>query len=137
MPRGGAPGTLYVIEPEVPEDARQGEEAGRFGIAAHSLDPARVLAFARALGARPIRTLIVGCEPARPGEDDEDDEEMRMGLSAPVQAALEEAARMVDELMREMLDVTRSETQSYAEEEQSYAEQTNAAINCGRTVPPQ
>src|SRR3954470_3102987 len=58
-PRGEPPGTLYVIEPELP-----GEEAG---LDAHGMDPVKVLALARMLsrppGAAP-RTLVVGCEPA-------------------------------------------------------------------------
>ncbi len=107
VPRGGVPGTLYLIEPELPDDARQqGEEAGRIAIETHSMDPAKVLAFARALGARPIRTLIVGCEPAPLGADNA--EEMQMGLSAPVQAALDEAVQMIDRLVEGLLSARES-----------------------------
>lgn len=64
------------------------------------MDPVKVLAFAKALGARPTQTLIVGCEP---GPIDCDDDEMRMGLSAPVHAAVDGAAYMVDELVQQLL----------------------------------
>ena len=104
--RGGTPGTLYLIEPDlagmVPEN---GAEAGRAALDAHSMDPAKVLAFASLLGASPIRTLIVGCEPAKiiTGEDDID---MQMGLSEPVQAAIGEAVKMIDSLVGRLLAST-------------------------------
>ncbi|MGZ3673704.1 MAG: hydrogenase maturation protease [Ktedonobacterales bacterium] len=100
--RGGPPGTLYLIAPELPDgDVEAGGEAGRRAVEAHSMDPVTVLAFARTLGAQPIHTLVVGCEPG-PLEEDGDDA-MRMGLSAPVWAAVDEAVRMVDRLVRELM----------------------------------
>src|SRR5947209_16968573 len=67
-PRGGPPGTLYLIEPDLSGmSPEKGVEAGRVALDAHSMDPVKVLAFARALGARPIRTLLVGCEPGIAG----------------------------------------------------------------------
>jgi hydrogenase maturation protease len=101
VPRGGAPGTLYLIEPELSADPVQGDEAGRLAIATHSMDPAKVLAFARALGACLPRTLIVGCEPTPLAGDHE---EMRMELSAPVRAALAPAVRMVEELIEALIE---------------------------------
>jgi hydrogenase maturation protease len=63
--RGGPPGTLCLIEPDLAGiDPEKGVEAGRAAMNAHSMDPVKVLAFARTLGARPIHTLVVGCEPA-------------------------------------------------------------------------
>ena len=56
VPRGGEPGTLYVIEPEL-------EAAGPV-LDAHAMDPVRVLGLARTLGTLPPRVLVVGCEPA-------------------------------------------------------------------------
>lgn len=103
VPRGGAPGTLYLIEPEMSANPEDGAAAGQTGLAAHSMDPANVLAFAQVLGARPIRTLIVGCEPAVFGGEAED--EMRTELSAPVRAALDGAVRMVDELIERLVAV--------------------------------
>ncbi len=84
-PRGGAPGTLYVIEPAL-EDAEE-TAAGD----AHGMHVPAVLAAARAMGADlpPIR--IVGCEPLNVAEG--------MGLSPPVTAAVAPAARLVLELV--------------------------------------
>ncbi len=101
--RGGPPGTLYLIEPDLAGiDPEKGVEAGRAAMDAHSMDPVKVLAFARALGARPIHTLLVGCEPALLNES-EDYAEMQMGLSEPVQTAIDEAVMMIDSLVEELL----------------------------------
>jgi hypothetical protein len=61
-----------------------------------------VLAFASALGARPMCTLLVGCEPATPGGAG-DDAEMQMGLSEPVQAAIDAAVKLIDALVARLL----------------------------------
>lgn len=105
-PRGGAPGTLYLIEPDLASggasgagQADQGLGAGQAALDAHSMDPQKVLAFAHALGARPRRILLVGCEPAA---SDGDADQMRMELSEPVQGAVDEAARMIDRLVAEL-----------------------------------
>src|SRR3989440_2192084 len=103
VPRGGPPGTLYLIEPDLANiSPEKGVEAGRAALDAHSMDPVKVLAFAGTLGARPIRTLLVGCEPA-PFGGGEDYTEMQMGLSEPVQAALDEAIKMIDSLVEKVL----------------------------------
>ena len=85
--RGGAPGTLYVIEPEITDAAPVFE--------GHALVPAQVLAMVQALGGSlpPIR--IVGCEPGRlPAEDD-----LEVGLSPEVSAAIEPAIELVERLL--------------------------------------
>jgi hydrogenase maturation protease len=103
VPHGGQPGTLYLIEPDMAKfNAAAGAEAGRAALDTHSMDPVKVLAFARTLGARPMRTLLVGCEPTPPGNG-EDFMEMSMGLSAPVQAAVDEAVPMIDALVAQLL----------------------------------
>jgi hydrogenase maturation protease len=91
-PRGGTPGTLYVIEPEVDD-----EEAAPD---AHGMDPVRVLALAKAMGATPPRTLVVGCEPKT--RMTADDEEIVAALSEPVRAALDEAVRLVESVLDEL-----------------------------------
>ena len=97
--RGKPPGTVYLIEPDLTAlNAQTGTEARRVGLDTHSMDPLKVLAFARTLGAQPVHTLLVGCEIANIGNG-EDYEEMQMGLSAPVQAAVPEAAEVVDRLI--------------------------------------
>jgi hydrogenase maturation protease len=93
VPRGEPPGTLFVIEP-TPGDAQIGFEA-------HGMDPVRVLATARAMGGLPPRTLIVGCEPAVRMRDDDPD--VVADLSEPVRAALDEAVRLVEALLAELI----------------------------------
>jgi hydrogenase maturation protease len=92
-PRGEAPGTISVIEPEL--------DPGEVVIDTHGMDPVRVLGLARALGRVPPRVLVVACEPERivHGEHDEDlvDE-----LSPPVAAAVDEAVRLVADLTAEL-----------------------------------
>jgi hydrogenase maturation protease len=87
LPRGGAPGTLYVIEPDR-------SRAGEAEINPHGMDPVRVLNLAASMGTISARVLVVGCEP----QDFGDELEGRMGLSSPVQAAVEEACDTVLEL---------------------------------------
>ena len=101
--RGGSPGTLYLIEPDLAGiDPEKGVEAGRAAMEAHSMDPVKVLAFARTLGARPMHTVLVGCEPALLNESEENPE-MQMELSEPVRAAIDEAVKMIDSLVDELL----------------------------------
>jgi hydrogenase maturation protease len=88
LPRGGAPGTLYVIEPATGDDAHT-------GLAGHACTPVQVLALVRRLGGTPGRVRVVGCEPAViPADDD-----LHMGLSAPVAAAVNRAVELVAELV--------------------------------------
>ncbi|HEY7422781.1 MAG TPA: hydrogenase maturation protease [Gemmataceae bacterium] len=93
VPRGGAPGTLYVLEPA------RGEAAEGAPIEAHSMDPVKVLRLAEAMGGRVERLLLVGCEPT-PISDEED---MREGLSAPVRASVDEAVHLVESLVARLL----------------------------------
>lgn len=105
VPRGGAPGTLYLIEPDLTDiNSEKGVQAGRAAFDSHSMDPVKVLAFARALGAKPIHTLLVGCEPSPFGEGG-DYAEMQMGLSEPVRAAIDEAVKMIDSLVEQLVPI--------------------------------
>jgi hydrogenase maturation protease len=90
LPRGEAAGTLYVVEPDLAALAGAASAA----INPHGMDPVRVLNLAASQGTISAQVLVVGCEP----QDFGDELEGRMGLSAPVQAAVEEAAKMVLEL---------------------------------------
>jgi hydrogenase maturation protease len=91
-PRGEPPGTLYVIEPEVDPDDVAPE--------AHGMDPVQVLALATTLGGTPPRMLVVGCEPLT--RMSADDEEIVAALSEPVRAALDEATRLVEQVLDEL-----------------------------------
>ncbi len=90
--RGEQPGTVYVIEPELP---KPGDSPAGFGFDAHSMDPVSVLQLVGKLGGSFARTLVVGCEPARMDAD----ENGQFGLSQPVQAAVDEAIRTIEELI--------------------------------------
>ncbi|GLV55218.1 peptidase M52 [Dictyobacter sp. S3.2.2.5] len=94
VPRGGQPGTLYLIEPNHLSAGRS--EVGESFLDAHSMDPLKVLAFARTMGARPIHTLLVGCEPVTLNTIDED---LAMGLSEPVQSMIPAAMAIIDQLI--------------------------------------
>jgi hydrogenase maturation protease len=97
VPRGGPPGTLYVIEPD---PVTGGDPAAEDPvIEAHAMDPVRVLRMAAAMGGRPRRVLVVGCEPATLGSD----EDPAMGLSPPVEAAVSDAIRLVESLVERLL----------------------------------
>jgi hydrogenase maturation protease len=94
-PRGGAPGTLYVIEPDL------GEELDGVGFDAHGMDPLKVLALARTLGASALpRVLVVGCEPETAMRGDEED--VVAVVSEPVRLALDEAVVLVESLLAEL-----------------------------------
>ncbi|HVS38678.1 MAG TPA: hydrogenase maturation protease [Gemmataceae bacterium] len=96
VPRGGAPGTLYVLAPEEPTDE---PEDGAAMIETHGMDPVKVLRLVRAMGGRVRRLLVVGCEPSPVG----DAEEMTMGLGAPVQAAVDQAVALIESVVARIL----------------------------------
>jgi hydrogenase maturation protease len=105
-PRGEEPGTIYVIEPEI-------EEEGEVTLDTHGMDPVKVLRFARAMGAAPIRTLVVGCEPqlvpGRRGFQTRAYDDMLMELSGPVQRAVDEAVKLVESIVEEANAQTTNE----------------------------
>lgn len=91
--RDGAPGTLYLLQPE-----GSSTSTAEAGLDPHSMDPLRVVAMARSLGEVTAEVYIVGCEP----QDFGDELEGRMGLSACVEAAIPEAVQMVLDLAARM-----------------------------------
>lgn len=67
------------------------------------MDPMKVLRTAAAMGARPKRLFIVGCQPATPqSADDQDGCEMPIGMSAPVLAAVDGAIALVQSLVNQL-----------------------------------
>jgi hydrogenase maturation protease len=96
-PRGGSPGTIYVIEPDLSELVDDSRPAAL--VDAHSLDPLQVLRMAHAQGAVLKGIVLVGCEPADLGG-----EEGRLGVSEPVAAAVDEALDVVTSLVRNFLN---------------------------------
>jgi hydrogenase maturation protease len=94
--RGGAPGTLYTIEPDLDDNGSGAENL----LDAHAMDPVQVLRAAKAMGGQLRRVLLVGCEPADLGG-----EHGRMGLTPPVTAAIHAAAALVESLIGKELPV--------------------------------
>jgi hydrogenase maturation protease len=94
-PRGGRPGTLYVIEPDLTE--HDDLAADQPLLDPHSLDPAKVLRVVKTMGNGPRRVVVVGCEPQSVGSDLDCD--VTPGLSEPVQQALDQAVELVKSLI--------------------------------------
>ena len=88
-PRGGDPGTLYVIEPDLRPAPRTAESAVEQNplFNAHGMQPDVVFGMLDMLGGQAGKVLVVGCEPASVDEG--------IGLSEPVAAAVGEAVRVV------------------------------------------
>ncbi len=97
--RGGEPGDVYLIEPDaVDAGAANGNSASgnsASGVDTHGMSPMNVLRMARSMGGERNRMLIVGCEPADFGPE----EEGKLGLSEPVTAAVEKAVALIGRLV--------------------------------------
>jgi len=63
------------------------------------MNPVSVLRMARAMNIEVKNLLLVGCEPETLGG-----EEGQMGLSAPVEAAIDQAVRLVESLVDKVLN---------------------------------
>lgn len=92
-PQGSPPGTLFVIEPEIDHQTRETIVEAAEGplIDAHDMTPDAVLGLLKTLGGSVERLLLVGCEPA---------DVVGIGLSEPVEAAVDEAVRLVRQLIQ-------------------------------------
>jgi hydrogenase maturation protease len=110
-PRGGEPGTVYVIEPDRPQPSgdRALEQNPLFN--AHGMQPDVILGMLDMLGAKVGRVLIVGCEPASV--------EHGIGLSEPVAAAVDEAVRVVLGLIEQYSAEPRAAAEPSATEPQA------------------
>jgi hydrogenase maturation protease len=95
--RGGEPGTVYLVEPD--PAAADSQDAPPTHLEAHDMNPANVLRMVRSMGGTFSRVLIVGCEPADLGSE----EEGRLGLSEPVAAAVDQALFMIEMLVAKAL----------------------------------
>lgn len=101
-PRGGEPGTIYVIEPDRKEIDDLDSAAAVFE--PHGMNPLKVLSMVKSLGGSFNKIIVVGCEPAFTGEDGEG----HMGLSEPVAASLEKAVSVVESLVAKNLAESRA-----------------------------
>ena len=107
-PRGEAPGTVSVLEVELPSPEAQPV------IDAHSLTPDAIFGLLSSLGGHPGRNLVVACEPAEvdPG----------MGLSDPVREALPHAVRAVEEILAQATGAgPQADVQEAADEQECMA----------------
>lgn len=86
--RGSEPGTIHVLQPSAIASSNRIPDA-------HGMEPLAVFDYLASIGGEPIPTVIVGCEPA--SMEDE------MGLSPVVEASLEEAVRVVLDLIADPL----------------------------------
>jgi hydrogenase maturation protease len=85
MGRGGAPGTLYVVEPAI-DELRAGGVAD-----AHGMNLPIVFTAVRELGGELPKMLVVGCEPEAL--------EPRIGLSTAVTRAIPGAIELINDLL--------------------------------------
>ena len=91
--RGGAPGELWLLEPELPRAEAMDERARRdFFADVHYATPVRALTLAQSVGALPPFVRIIGCQPADP-------DSFAIGMSETVQAAIPKAVDMALELL--------------------------------------
>ena len=94
--RGGTPGTVYLLEPDPAALEAGATQAPRLdaqaALGAHGITPDAVFRLLALLGGRPSsRVLVVGCEPSTVEEG--------MGLSPPVEKGVEEAVRLILDLL--------------------------------------
>jgi hydrogenase maturation protease len=86
LPRGEPPGTLSVLRPDAIPATRALPDA-------HGMYPLAVFDYVATIGGAPVPTLVVGCEPASTDE--------AMGLTPPVEAAVDPAVELVLALLRD------------------------------------
>jgi hydrogenase maturation protease len=91
--QGGDPGTLYVMDVE--PDSIEGGIDDDVQIDPHGMDPETVLRFVKATGGWPGKVVVVACEPSEV-------EEVAIGLSEPVAAAVDGAVQLVLETIEEL-----------------------------------
>jgi hydrogenase maturation protease len=103
-PQNQPPGTVSVIEPDLNAPETSGQTAI---VETHGMNPMNVIRMAKAMNAPLKRFLVVGCEPETLGGD-----EGQMGLSGTVEAALDEAVRVIENLVQRILDGTWQDSKS-------------------------
>jgi hydrogenase maturation protease len=94
--RGGSPGTIYLLEPEIP-DLAQWPYAQRQDFLAdmHYTNPSKALVLARSLGVLPPKVFILGCQPATI-------EGLGIGLSEPVNLAVDQGVERLITAIRQL-----------------------------------
>jgi hydrogenase maturation protease len=99
LERGSAPGTLHILEAEVPDLATWPEQQRQDFLAdMHYTTPAKALILAKALGVLPPKVYIVGCQPSEV-------DELGIGLSALVEQATAETIRTIEQIVAQLRGV--------------------------------
>ena len=93
--RDSAPGTLHVLEAEVPDLATWPENQRQDFLAdMHYTTPSKALILAKALGILPPKAFIVGCQPVEV-------DELGIGLSELVERAAPGMIQKIEQLVRQ------------------------------------
>lgn len=105
--RGGKPGTLYVIEIQDPGNERQQQQQPQQsliqgsqmqnGLSTHTMGSDQMLSLIRSFNAWPKKVLLVCCEPLLY-------EEYAIGLSEPVQNAVNKAVEVIQSIIAKELN---------------------------------
>jgi len=93
-PHGEKPGAISLIEP----DLSSLDESKQTFVDTHAMNPLNVLRMAASMNGNLKNVLLVGCEPATLGG-----EEGQMGLSEPVEAAVDAAVTMIKSVVERIL----------------------------------
>ena len=96
-PRDEAPGTLYVVEPNLSSFGSPNNSP--VAVDAHAMNPMAVLGMAKSMGAPLHRVLLVGCQPETLGP-----EEGQMGLSETVENSVNPAVELTESLITRILN---------------------------------
>jgi hydrogenase maturation protease len=101
--RGSPPGTLHVLEAEVP-DLETWPETERQDFLAdmHYTTPSKALILAKALGVLPPKVFIIGCQPVDAGD-------LGIGLSDVVERATVETLRTIERIVRQLSAVAHEQ----------------------------
>src|SRR5271169_6214161 len=94
-PHGQMPGTVSLVEP----DLSKLDEPQQGVVDAHGMNPMNVLRMVSAMNGGLKKILLVGCEPSTLGG-----EQGHMGLSEPVEAAVDEAVKVVASVVDKILN---------------------------------
>ena len=95
MARGVEPGTVAAIEPDL--ESLETASIADPALETHGMHPANVLRMVKAMGGTPPPVILVACEPQDLGGEDG-----RMGLSEPVQAAVDQAVVLIERLVQDL-----------------------------------
>lgn len=104
--RGSSPGTVHLLEADVPDLAEWAEnERADFLADMHYTTPSKALVLARALGVLPPVVYILGCQPA-------ETDAVGIGLTSSVAQAVPKAVDVVREIMQRSQDQGADERRS-------------------------